>query len=62
MRNRGRELQCKSAKILSEVGSDWWIWGFGYECLDWRALRSVAGFGGIGLMAWSDSVKRWHRA
>ena len=50
MRNRGRELQCKSAKILSEVGGDWWIWGFGYGCLDWRALPSVAGFGGIGVV------------
>ena len=50
VRNRGRELQCKSAKGLGEMVGIWWIWGFGYGCLDWRALRSVAGFGGIGVV------------
>ena len=51
VRNRGRELQCKSAKILSEVDGDGGFGGFGYGCLDWRALPSVAGFGGIGVVA-----------
>lgn len=43
-------IAVQKCKRLRRDGGDWWIWGFGYGCLDWRALRSVAGFGGIGVV------------
>ena len=66
MRKSGERIAVQKCKRLRRDGGDLvdlglWLWAF-WLVLDWRALPSVARFGGIGVMAWSDSVKRWHCA